>query len=99
MLRWIRSTCVILDERWKRCDGDSDSLALGGDENDLLVDIDAGFVAEKTWNHELGTVAHCVDGAVLDHNALVRCEEGFERLNDGSEVRLVALVVVEPLRV
>lgn len=52
-----------------------------------------------TGKHELGTVAHGVDGAVLDHETLVRAEQRLERADDPAEVRLVHRVVVEPLGV
>jgi hypothetical protein len=55
--------------------------------------------AEETRNHELSTVAHSIDSAVLDNNTLVSREERLQRMDDLAQVRLVALVVVHPLRV
>lgn len=56
-------------------------------------------VAEKTGNHELGTVADSIDSAVLDDNTLVASEQRLERADDLAEVSLVAVVVVDPLGV
>lgn len=81
------------------CVGKSNSLTLGGHENNLLVDLDALLEAEKTGQHELGTVADGVDGAVLDDNALVAGQKALEGSDDVTEVGLVAVVVVEPLGV
>jgi hypothetical protein len=80
-------------------DTDGDGLTLGGNENDLLVDINAGLVAEETGKHELGTVADGVDSAVLHNHTLVASEERLEGRDDGAESRLVALVIVDPLGV
>ena len=80
-------------------DGEGDGLTLGGDEDDLLVELDGGLVAEQTWDHELGTVAHGVDGAVLDHHTLVTGEEHLEGLDHPPEVGLVPGVVKHPLGV
>jgi hypothetical protein len=74
-----------------------DSLTLGGDEDNLLVDVNAGLVAKKTGKHELGTVADGVDGAVLHDHTLVASKERLERRDDSAESGLVALVVVDPL--
>ena len=78
-------------------DTDGNSLTLGGDENDLLVDINARLVAKKTGKHELGAVADGVNGAVLHDHTLVAGEERLEGGDDGAESRLVALVIVDPL--
>jgi hypothetical protein len=56
-------------------------------------------VAEKTGNHELGTVADGVDSAVLDDDTLVAGEQRLQRADDLAEVRLVAVVIVDPLGV
>jgi len=69
-------------------DTESDGLSLGGHDNDLLVDLDVGFVSQESGNHELGSVADGVDGGILDHESLVSGEEGLERSNDSSEVGL-----------
>lgn len=67
---------------------DRDGLSLGSHDDDLLVQLDVGLVAEETGDHELGTVADGVDSRVLDDDALVAGEEGFERSDDAAEVRL-----------
>jgi hypothetical protein len=67
---------------------DRDGLSLGGHDDDLLVELDVGFVTEETGDHELGTVADGVDGRVLDDDALVAGEEGLERADDAAEVGL-----------
>lgn len=54
-------------------------------------------VSEETWKHKLGTIAHSVDSAVLDDQALVSGQESLQRSNDPSEVGLVASVVHRPL--
>lgn len=54
---------------------------------------------EQTRNHELGTVADGVDGAVLDDNPLVRSEQRLEGRNDLAQVRLVQVVVMDVLGV
>jgi hypothetical protein len=79
--------------------GKGDGLTLGGHEDNLLVDLDALLEAEKTGKHELSTIADGVDRAVLDDNALVAGEKALEGRDDVTEVRLIAVVVVEPLGV
>jgi hypothetical protein len=74
-------------------------LALGGHQNNLLVDLDALLESQKTWNHELSAVADGVDGAVLYDHTLVARQETLERSNDAAQVGLVAVVVVQPLSV
>ena len=81
------------------CVGQGDSLTLGSHEDNLLVDLDALFEAEKTGKHELSTVANGVDRAVLDNNALVAGQKALKGGDDVAEVGLVAIVVVEPLGV
>lgn len=76
-----------LDGRHLR-DGERDGLALGRHQHDLLVDGDVGFVAEQTRDHQLGTVADGVDGAILDDDALVAGEEGLQRADDTAQVGL-----------
>lgn len=56
-------------------------------------------VSKETRNHQLGTVAHSVDGRILDDNTLVASEKSLERADDSSEVALVTLVVVKVLGV
>ena len=63
------------------------------------MNLDALLKAEETGQHELSTVADGVDRAVLDDDALVAGEETFKGRDDVTEVRLVAVVVVEPLGV
>lgn len=81
------------------CVGKSNGLTLGGHEDHLLVDLNALLEAEKTGKHELSTVADGVDRAVLDNNALVAGQKALKGRDDGAEVRLVTVVVVEPLGV
>lgn len=81
------------------CVGKGDSLTLGGHEDNLLVDLNALLETEETGQHKLGTVADGVDRAVLDDNALVAGEKALEGRDDVTEVRLVAVVVVDPLGV
>lgn len=69
-------------------DTKSDSLSLGGHKDDLLVHLDVGLVSKQTGDHQLGSVADGVDGRVLDHKPLVAGEEGLERSDHPSEVRL-----------
>jgi len=54
---------------------DSDGFALGGHEDNLLIDLDVSLISQKTGNHELGTVADGVDSAVLDDDTLVADEQ------------------------
>lgn len=79
------------------CIGKGDSLTLGGHEDNLLVNLNALLETEKTGKHELSTIADGVDRAVLDDDALVAGEKALEGRDDVTEVRLVAVVVVEPL--
>jgi hypothetical protein len=81
------------------CVGEGDGLTLGGHEDDFLVDLNALLETEKTGKHKLRTVADGVDGAVLHDNALVAGQKTLEGRDDSAEVRLVAVVVVDPLGV
>lgn len=45
--------------------GDADGFTLGGDDDDLLVDLDSVFVTEDTGEHDLGTIADGVDRRIL----------------------------------
>lgn len=77
----------------------SNSLTLGGHEDNLVVDLNTGLVAEETWNHELGTVADGVDGRVLDDNALVGGQKSLKWRDNAAEVALITGVVGHPLGV
>lgn len=55
--------------------------------------------AEETRNHELCTVADGVNSAVLDDNTLVGCEKTLKGTDDPAQIRFVALVVIQPLRI
>lgn len=79
--------------------GKSNGLALGGNENDLLVGRNVLLEPQETGNHELGAVADGIDGRVLDDNALVRRQKSLEGLDDAAQGRLVATVVVLPLSI
>jgi len=80
-------------------DRNGDGLTLGGDDNDLGSDFNAGFVAEDTGEHELGTVADGVDGGVLDHNTGVAGQEDLERHDNSTQVLLVVVLLEVPLGV
>ena len=74
-------------------------LALARDDDDLLIQLDAVLVAQHARQQNLRAVAHGIDGAVLDHEALVRREQRLERAHDATQVRLVLVVLVHVLRV
>ena len=78
-------------------DSKSDGLSLSGNKNNLLIDLNALLVAQETGNHEFGTVADGVDGAVLDDDALISSEERLQRADDAAEVGLITSVVHHPL--
>jgi hypothetical protein len=63
------------------------------------VDLDTLLEAQQTGKHELGTVADGVDRAVLNNDTLVARQETLEGRDDVAQVGLVAVVVVNPLRV
>ena len=79
--------------------GESDSFALGGDENDLLANLDVGLVAKHSGQHELSSVAHSVDRSVLHDDALVAGEEDLEGHDHAPEVRVVVVLVEVPLSI
>lgn len=54
---------------------------------------------KETRDHKFGTVANGVYRAVLDDNTLVGRKKTLQRANDPPQVRLVALVVIQPLGV
>lgn len=54
---------------------------------------------KETRNHELRTIANGVDSAVLDDDTLVGREKALQRADDLPQVRLVTLVVIQPLRI
>mmetsp|Transcript_57746 Transcript_57746/g.101452 ORF Transcript_57746/g.101452 Transcript_57746/m.101452 type:complete len:376 (+) Transcript_57746:317-1444(+) len=74
-------------------------LSLGGDHNNLVSGLNAVGEAQQTRDHELGAVAHRVDGAVLDHHALERGEQDLQGHHDATQVSLVFALVVGVLRV
>lgn len=82
-----------------RSDGDRDGFSLGGDEDDLAADFDAGLVTEDSREHKLGSVADGVDRGVLDDNPGVLDEEDLKGHDDSAEIGLVAELVVVPLGV
>lgn len=79
--------------------GERNSLTLGGHENNLLVDLDALFKSQQARQHQLCAVADGVDRAVLNNDTLVAHQEALEGRDDLAQVRLVAVVVVQPLGV
>jgi len=80
-------------------DGNSDGLTLGGDEHDLLADLDAGLVAEHSGEHELGTVADSVNRGVLHDDSLVLNEQDLKGHDDAAEISLAAVLLEVPLGV
>jgi hypothetical protein len=56
-------------------------------------------VSEETGKHKLGTVAHGIDGAVLNDKTLVGGQEDLEGRDHLAQVRLIARVVHGPLGV
>lgn len=62
-------------------------------------DVNGPTVSQETGEHELGAVAHGVDGTVLDDESLIRGQEGLQGSNDAAQVGLVAGVVHGPLRI
>ena len=78
-------------------DGEGNGLTLGGDQDDLAANLDATLVSEDTGKHELGSVAHRVDGGVLDDDPGVGGQEDLERHDDSAEVVLVVGVLEVPL--
>jgi len=80
-------------------DGNGDCLTLGGDEDDLTADFDAGLVSEDSGKHELGTVADSVDGGVLNNDSGVLNKQDFEGHNDTTEIVLISVLLKVPLSV
>jgi len=78
-------------------DGEGNGLTLGGDQDDLAANLNATLVSEDTGKHELGSVAHRVDGGVLDDDPGVGGQEDLERHDDSAEVVLVVGVLEVPL--
>jgi len=78
-------------------DGEGNGLTLGGDQDDLAANLDTTLVSEDTGKHELGSVAHRVDGGVLDDDPGVGGQEDLERHDDSAEVVLVVGVLEVPL--
>jgi len=78
-------------------DGEGNGLTLGGDQDDLAANFDTALVSEDTGKHELGAIAHRVDGGVLDDDPGVGGQEDLERHDDSAEVVLVVGVLEVPL--
>ena len=76
-----------------------DGLPLRGHEDDFLVDVDPVAVPQEAGDHQLGPVADGVDGAVLQHDALVPYQKDLQRHDHPAQVALVFMVVVLVLRV
>jgi hypothetical protein len=55
--------------------------------------------SEKTGNHQLSTIANSIDCAVLDNDTLVGSKQALKRTDDPPQVRLIALVVMQPLSI
>lgn len=79
--------------------GDCNSLALGGHNDDLTVDINVAVVAEDARDHQLGSVADGVDGRVLDDDAWEAHQKGLQRQDRSAQVRLVLVMFIPPLGV
>eukprot|EP00756_Hemistasia_phaeocysticola_P014801 Hpha_TRINITY_DN15360_c3_g9::TRINITY_DN15360_c3_g9_i1::g.90449::m.90449 len=80
-------------------DTDSNTLPLRRHHNNLITGLDAVLEAQKSGEHELGSVADGVNGSVLQHKALVAREEHFTGEDYSTEVRIVLVRFVHPLRV
>jgi hypothetical protein len=61
--------------------------------------LNARIVSEQTRQHQLCSVADCIDSRVFDDEPLVRAKQRLEGLDDLAQVRLVAAIVVLPLSV
>lgn len=51
--------------------GKRNTLALGGHEDDLLVQRDVVLIPQQTGDHQLRAVAHGVDSAIFNDNTFV----------------------------
>lgn len=75
----------------------SNSLTLGGDENNLLVHINVLGVSQQTGQRELGTVADGVDSGILNNETLVSAQESLQGMDNLAKEGFVTAVVVGPL--
>lgn len=63
-------------------DGKGNGLTLCGHEDDLFVHRYVGLISQEPRNHQFGSIADGVDGAVFDDNTLVADQEALERTDD-----------------
>lgn len=64
-----------------------------------MTELIVHTISQKTGKHKLSTVAHSVDGTVLDNKSLITSQESLKGSNDSAQVRLVAGVVHGPLSI
>ena len=63
------------------CNTEGDGLTLGGDENDVIINLNVVGKSEKTRHHQLGTIADGVDSTVFDNNTLMVDEQQLKGLD------------------
>lgn len=61
------------------------------------MDLDALLEPQQSRNHELGSIADGVDRAILDHDTLIAGQQALKGSNDLTKIRLITVVVVQPL--
>lgn len=68
-------------------------------KNSTHIGIGIPTESKQARDHQLSTIADGINGAVLDDNALVGGQQALQRTNDLAKIRLIPLVIHQPLRV
>lgn len=63
------------------------------------MDFNTSLEPQQAWNHELGTICDGIDSRIFDYEALVADQQALKRLDDCTEVAIVAIGIILPLSV
>lgn len=78
---------------------ESNGLTLSRHKHDLIPQLNPHFESQQPRNHKLSTIRNGVNGRVLDHTAFIRRQERLQRADHPPQIRLVTLVIPQPLRI
>ena len=76
-----------------------DRLSLGGHQHHLVANLDVVREAQKTGEHQLGSITDGVHSGVLHHNALVLQQKDFQWTHHTAEIGVALSVLIAPLSI